>query len=319
MKDNINLQKENIDACYKKNKDLIPLIARTIKAYEPNNIILIGYDSDYNVARFTKYLIEIYYKVPVSIASPSVYLEYDSNMEMNKTLAIAFSSSGYDDNIKTVLNKLNCSGALTLSITNNEDSPVAIESKYDLYNCNTSTNYQMISNTFITSIYIIIKLVYEITSIPELDIEENRIIENISESLNYINDIKNDVRNFANDTIVLSYGYTSSIAEEFSLLNLKYSCKNFNNFNLDNILLNNIELKNKNIVLFGIDKFTYGNITNALKKFKENNCNIYVITNKGDIYNCIENGIYINEDNDLYAMFAAIGIIQIIAYEIKNS
>ena len=103
MKKNLNIQIENINSCYEKNKELIPLIARTIKAYSPNNIILIGYDSDYNVARFAKYLIEIYYKVPVSIASPSVYLEYDSNMIMNKTLAIAFSSSGYDDNIKNIL------------------------------------------------------------------------------------------------------------------------------------------------------------------------------------------------------------------------
>lgn len=319
MKKNLNLQIENINACYEKNKELIPLIARTIKAYSPNNIILIGYDSDYNVARFAKYLIEIYYKVPVSIASPSVYLEYDSNMVMNKTLAIAFSSSGYDNNIKDVLKKLNIAGALTLSITNDESSPVSIESKYDLFNCNTNTKYQMISNTFPTSIYILIKLVYELTSYPELDIEENRIIENISESLNYEDQIKNDIKNFADDTIVLSYGYTSSIAEEFSLLNLKMSNKNFNNFNLDNILHENIDLKNKNLILFGIDKFTYANITEALEKFKNNNCNIYVITNKGDIYNCIENGIYINEDNDLYAMFASIGIIQILAYEIKNS
>jgi fructoselysine-6-P-deglycase FrlB-like protein len=103
MKKNLNIQIENINSCYEKNKELIPLIARTIKAYSPNNIILIGYDSDYNVARFAKYLIEIYYKIPVSIASPSVYLEYDSNMIMNKTLAIAFSSSGYDDNIKNIL------------------------------------------------------------------------------------------------------------------------------------------------------------------------------------------------------------------------
>ena len=318
MKKNLNIQIENINSCYEKNKELIPLIARTIKAYSPNSIILIGYDSDYNVARFAKYLIEIYYKVPVSIASPSVYLEYDSNMIMNKTLAIAFSSSGYDDNIKNILNKLNNAGALTLSITNDESSPVALESKYDLYNCNTSTNYKMISNTFPTSIYIIIKLVYELTSYPELDIEENRIIENISESLNYEDEIRKDIQTFTDDTIVLSYGYTSSIAEEFSLLNLRLSNKNFNNFNLDNILLDNIELKNKNIILFGIDKFTYKNITSALEKFKKNNCNIYVITNKGDIYNCIENGIYINEDNDLYAMFAAIGLIQILAYEIKN-
>ena len=178
IKRNINSQIDSINKCCEKNKELIPLIARTIKAYEPNNIILIGYNSDYNVARFAKYLIEIYYKVPVSIASPSVYLEYDSNMTMKKTLVIALSSSGYNEDIKLILNKLNSAGALTLSITSNESSPIAIESKYDLFNCNININDKIEKNTFLTSIYIIIKLVYELTSYPELDIDENRVIEN---------------------------------------------------------------------------------------------------------------------------------------------
>ena len=110
--------------------------------------------------------------------------------------------------------------------------------KYDLYNCTKKHNFNLISNTYASTIYMIIKLVYELTSIPELDIEEERIIENLSESLNYIEQIENNYTFFNDDTIVFSYGYTTAIAEEFSLLNLYLSNKNFNNFNLDNIKLN---------------------------------------------------------------------------------
>lgn len=319
MKKNLLEQIDCINICKEKNKDLIPLIAKTIKAYKPQNIILIGLDSNYNECLFAKYLIEIYYKVPTSIASPSIFLEYDSEMLLNKTLVIALSSDGKNEDIKNILFKFNNLGALTLSITNDESSPIAIESKYDLYNCTKKHNFNLISNTYASTIYMLIKLVYELTSIPELDIEEERIIENLSESLNYIEQIENNYTFFNDDTIVFSYGYTTAIAEEFSLLNLYLSNKNFNNFNLDNITFENVNLKNKNVLIFAIDKFTYNNIIEYINKLKKNNCKIYTITNKGDINNLCENGIYINEDNDLYAMFTTIGIIQLLSYKIKNS
>ena len=53
---------------------------------------------------------------------------------MDKTLVIAISQSGKGKDIFEVVKKANEKGALTLSITNNEKSIVAIESKYDLYN-----------------------------------------------------------------------------------------------------------------------------------------------------------------------------------------
>lgn len=319
IKKNLLEQIDCINLCKIKNNELIPLIAKTIKAYQPNNIILLGTDSNYNESLFAKYLLEIYYKVPTTIASPSVYLSYDGRISLNKTLVIALSSDGRNINIKNILSMFNNMGALTLSITNDETSPIAIESKYDLYNCNKHHKYDLISNTFASTIYILIKLIYELTSIPELDLDENRIIENLSESLNYIDQIEKDVDFFDNDTIIFSYGYTTALAEEFSLLNLSLSNKNFNNFNLDNISMSNINLKKKNVLVFAIDKFTYNNIVEYIINLKNNGCKIYTITNKGDINNLCENGIYINEDNDLYAMFTTIGIIQLLSFKIKNS
>ena len=157
MLEEIKSQPEKLKQCYEKNKDIIPLIAKTIKAYEPNNIILVGRGTSLHSAYYAKYLFEIYYEIPVSIASPSVFTVYNRNLKMDKTLVIAISQSGKGKDIFEVVKKANEKGALTLSITNNEKSIVAIESKYDLYNNVDEAVAYAATKTYTSTIYLLTK------------------------------------------------------------------------------------------------------------------------------------------------------------------
>lgn len=312
MNKEIKNQSENIKKCYEKNKDLIPLIARTIKAYNPNNIVLVGRGTSLNSAYYAKYLFEIYYNIPVSIASPSIFTVYNKNLKMKKTLLIAISQSEKEEEIIEVVKKANEAGAITLSITNNEESTVAIECKYDLY-----TNIDK-SKTYISTIYLLTKLIYELTGIPELDLEEERVYEALENGLNYYDQIKEDIKKIKDNKqlIVISRGYNISLANELAL-NLKEKC-HIQAYAYPSSELS-LKIINKEIpvVLFAIDRITNENINKLLKELKKIGCCTYVITNIGDVLNNACDGINILEDNDLYAMFTAIVIMQLYTYEMS--
>ena len=322
MLEEIKSQPEKLKQCYEKNKDIIPLIAKTIKSYEPNNIILVGRGTSLHSAYYAKYLFEIYYEIPVSIASPSVFTVYNRNLKMDKTLVIAISQSGKGKDIFEVVKKANEKGALTLSITNNEKSIVAIESKYDLYNNVDEAVAYAATKTYTSTIYLLTKLIYELTGVAELDLDENRVYEALENSLKYYDQIKEDVKTFKdkNQLISIARGYNFGLASELSLKLKEGSHMQADAFASSEfyhgpiVMATNKEIP---IVLFAIDKVTNKNIDDLIKELKKMGSYTYVITNIGDILNNADNGINILEDNDLYAMFTAIGIMQLFACELS--
>ncbi|MEG0021634.1 MAG: SIS domain-containing protein [Bacilli bacterium] len=317
--ESLKSQSKGIYTCYNKNKELIPLIAKTIKAYSPNDIIIIAQGSSLSVAYYTKYLFELYYNVSVSIVDYAIYTIYNKRIKINKTLLIAISEQGNDEKILDVLKKANEDGAITLSITNDEDSSIAKEAKYDLYTNIKKSALNIESKGLATNIYLVTKLIYELTGIPELDLEEDRVCECLEESLNYHNQIKEDVKLFAlkNFVYTFSYGYIECLANELSL-KIRENCflpsfshKDFNYNEGEGIKANNSTAS----IIFAIDKVTNNYVAEKIKRFNHIK---YVITNKGEFLNICNKGIYINEDNDLYALFTAVGVIQIFTAELCN-
>ena len=323
MLQEIKSQPEKLKACFAKNKDVISLLAKTIKTFSPNNIVLVGRGTSLNSIYFAKELLEIYYNVPVSIANPSVFTVYDSTLDLNKSLVIAISQSGKGKDIFKVVEKANKAGALTVAITNEKDSILAKESKYNLYNEVDKAVSYAATKTYSSTIFLLTKLIFEISNVPELDLDDNSVFEAMEKSFDYYDQIKEDVKLFKNFKYAncITRGYTIALAEELAL-KLKEACHfPATAYKSSEFYHGPIVIVNKNIpsFIFAIEEKTNINNIKLIEDLQKLDGFTYTITNKGEIRELSKNGIYISESNDLLAMFTAIGVLQLIVCELSYS
>ena len=319
----ITSQSEKIKNCYEANKDLISLIGRTIKIFKPINIILVGRGTSLNSIYYAKEMLEIYYNVPVSIANPSVFTIYNSSLNMEKTLVIAISQSGKGKDIFKVVESANKAGALTIAITNEKNSILAKEANYNLYNEVEKAVSYAATKTYTSTMYLLTKLIFEISDISELDLNDNDVFEAINNGINYYEQIKKDIVMFKNynNAFCLSRGYSISLAEELAL-KLKETCHYpVSAYKSSEFYHGPIASVSKNTpsFIFAIEEKTNPNNLKLINDLKSLGSFTYVITNKGDILNASENGIYISESNDLLAMFTAIVVMQLLVCELSLS
>jgi len=78
-----------------------------------------------NAAYYCKYLLAMANGIPVALASPSLYTHYNRPPNLAHSLTIGISQSGASTDIVRTVETARSQGALTLAITNDEDSPLA--------------------------------------------------------------------------------------------------------------------------------------------------------------------------------------------------
>ena len=78
-----------------------------------------------NAARYAQYLFGYALGLPVMLATPSLNTVYRRPADLSRALVIGISQSGQAEDVRAVLADAGQSGALTLAITNFDDSPLA--------------------------------------------------------------------------------------------------------------------------------------------------------------------------------------------------
>ncbi len=78
-----------------------------------------------NAATFGKYAFASFNRLPVALATPSLYTVYQMPPQLRDTLVIGISQSGESPDILAVVEEGRRQGAPTLAITNNANSPLA--------------------------------------------------------------------------------------------------------------------------------------------------------------------------------------------------
>lgn len=107
-------------------------VAIDVKEKGIRNITIIGRGSSDNAGMCFKYITEIMTGIPVGTAHPSVVTMYGGKVDYTGHLVIAISQSGKSIDTVAVLDQARRSGALTLAVTNDVDSPLAQKAKYVL-------------------------------------------------------------------------------------------------------------------------------------------------------------------------------------------
>ena len=100
-------------------------LAQAIRAYEPVFVCLAARGTSDNAALYAKYLFGSFLRMPMMLATPSLHTLYHMPPNLARSLVIGISQSGRAEDVRQVLQDAREQGALTLAITNYDDSPMA--------------------------------------------------------------------------------------------------------------------------------------------------------------------------------------------------
>src|SRR5882757_10341894 len=109
--------------------DLFAAIAERIERPKPRIVVFCGRGSSGHAGVYLRYLFEVRLGLLASASAPSVVTAYQRPPDMRGALFLVISQSGRSPDIVTATQVARKSGALTLAIVNDEDSPAAAASE----------------------------------------------------------------------------------------------------------------------------------------------------------------------------------------------
>jgi glucosamine--fructose-6-phosphate aminotransferase (isomerizing) len=109
--------------------DGLAAIVERIEQAKPRLVVFCGRGSSGHVGVYLRYLFETQLGLLTSAAAPSIVTAYRRAPDMRCTLFIVISQSGRSPDLVTATQMARKSGALTLAIVNDENSPAAVASE----------------------------------------------------------------------------------------------------------------------------------------------------------------------------------------------
>jgi glucosamine--fructose-6-phosphate aminotransferase (isomerizing) len=124
LRKEIHEQPEVVADFFKAENQLVRKFANRLRGTFQYVVIAARGTSD-NAARYAKYLFGAQNRIPVALATPSLFTLYECPPQMTGALVIGISQSGQSPDIIAVLEEARDQGQATLAITNDPDSPLA--------------------------------------------------------------------------------------------------------------------------------------------------------------------------------------------------
>mgnify|MGYP002137512775 CR=1 FL=1 len=106
--------------------------AQALRQADPVLIATIARGSSDHAATYLKYAIELLAGVPVASVGPSVASVYGRHLRLSGAACIGISQSGKSPDIVAMMESARSTGALTLALTNQADSPMAAAVEHPL-------------------------------------------------------------------------------------------------------------------------------------------------------------------------------------------
>jgi len=100
-------------------------IAAAIRARDVRYAVIAARGTSNNAARYAKYLFGALNRLPVALATPSLFSVYHTPPQLRDALVLGVSQSGQSPDIVSVIEEGRRQGALTVAVTNAPDSPLA--------------------------------------------------------------------------------------------------------------------------------------------------------------------------------------------------
>lgn len=176
-------QPEVLRACSDYNEKTLDTLAEELKKSAPAGIYLAARGTSDHAGVYFKYVCETVWGVPVSFAAPSVLSLYGGKLDLSGQLVIGVSQSGKAADVLEVLRRGNACGAITVSVTNDESSPLAKEAKYHLF-CNAGEERSVAATkTFTAQAMLLTRIIERVTGDKTLKAELDAAAGLVADSL----------------------------------------------------------------------------------------------------------------------------------------
>lgn len=215
----INEQPEVLKRCFESNLETVKKIAQAVKETNVKYGVVAARGTSDHAGIYGKYMMETYAGIPVGLAAPSVTTMYGADVDFSSGLVIGISQSGEAKDVMSVLKAANAKGAVTVGITNFEDSPVAKEAKFHLW-CNAGLEKSVAATkTFTSQMMLLGMLAAAISGKNEIFEELKKTPDLVKEVLSDHEKIDSYVKKytFAQEFFVLGRGLDYPIALESGL------------------------------------------------------------------------------------------------------
>lgn len=202
-----------------RNKKIIAEIAEEFKRRGITNITTVARGTSDNAATYFKYIVEAIGHIIVSKFTPSITTVYGAKVNLHNNMLLAVSQSGMSTDTLMVAQNAKDTGAMTVAVTNDPNSPLAKLCDYHIFLAAGLEQSVGATKTFLaqlSSMYLLSNAlspspakmnIAQLPPILENFIQENKKgIQDFAESLKEIN-------NF----VILTRGLTQAVASELSL------------------------------------------------------------------------------------------------------
>lgn len=116
---------EAVERLLSEGTDAVQTAAASARALDPRFFISVARGSSDHAATYLKYACELMLRRPMASVGPSVTSVYGVEIDARDAVALSVSQSGQSPDIVRLTKALGDSGALTVAISNNADSPLA--------------------------------------------------------------------------------------------------------------------------------------------------------------------------------------------------
>ncbi|MFW5708845.1 MAG: SIS domain-containing protein [Chloroflexota bacterium] len=125
LESEIKQQPDVISRLIEREQDTTRAVAAAVREFNPAFVMIAARGTSDNAARYAQYAFGSGVGLPVALATPSLHTLYEAPPRLDRALVIGISQSGQSVDVMQVVTDARQQGALTLTITNDQDSPMA--------------------------------------------------------------------------------------------------------------------------------------------------------------------------------------------------
>ncbi len=277
------------------NKEVFEQITKAVKERKIKSIVFSARGSSDNSGVYLKYMFEVYCKLPLSFAAPSVITVYKSDLDFSDALVIGVSQSGAAKDVLSVIEAANRQKALTLTITNYPESPLGKAGNYHLNLGVGEEKSVAATKTFTAQMYLLGCLAAAISGREELIEEFKNIPEGIAHVFDHMETIQEVAKEMTDvkDCFVLGRGFQYGITKEIALKLQETTYIKALSFAISDFYHGPLAMTDETstVLMLAPNDETWENSLEMIEKLNEQKSNIIVFTDnehpiegcKGDI------------------------------------
>jgi glutamine---fructose-6-phosphate transaminase (isomerizing) len=296
-------------------------LVKAIRLQKPNLVCIAARGTSDHAAVYGKYIIELITGIPVALAASSIYTLYQKNLNFHNCLVIGISQSGKAADVLEVIRSANRQGAITVSITNFPDSPLAQEARFHL-DCQAGTEESVAATkTFTAELFLLGQLVAEWSGDQKIAAELLQIPAQLGEIIEVSKTIETKVARyrFMNECFVLARGTNYAVSLEAALKIQETTYVRAEAFSTSDFQHGPIAMIDQEIpvMVFAPEGPSFQDVSGMVNRLSQSRIELMIVSNNQEMLDKGTCAISIPKtENDLISPFLNVTVAQMFACQL---